>query len=354
MKMSTKLEIWGNETTMNMENILLQNIMSCEYFKNLYQFKTFPEVIDEIWREVHSLDPWQGLQRIPSTAFCLLYKLFTLKLTEKQITAMLNHQDSPYIRALGFIYLRYCCPPKKLWSWFEPYKFDEEEFFPRGPKGSKTTIGKFCRSLLKDIRFYETIFPRIPVPVQRELNEKLKEAEIEEKEWEREQQKHTEEATVDEKNNSSARTKSRSRSRSRERRRSRSRERRRSKSPRSRSRERRRSRSKERRRNRSRSKSRERRRSRSRERRRNRSRSRSRERRRSRSRDRKRSKSPSPSQEKKASPLKSPPKSAPALDKIRALYGATTSTQLYSNQPSIGDVNSCETDVIRVGLTKKQ
>ncbi len=30
-----KLEVWGNEKTMNMENILLMNIQSCPYFKEL-------------------------------------------------------------------------------------------------------------------------------------------------------------------------------------------------------------------------------------------------------------------------------------------------------------------------------
>ena len=43
---------------------------------------------------------------IVSTAYCLLFKLFTLKLTRKQVNAMLNHMDSPYIRGLGFMYIR--------------------------------------------------------------------------------------------------------------------------------------------------------------------------------------------------------------------------------------------------------
>lgn len=43
---------------------------------------------------------------IVSTPFCLLYKLFTLKLTRKQVKVMLNHVDSPYIRGLGFMYVR--------------------------------------------------------------------------------------------------------------------------------------------------------------------------------------------------------------------------------------------------------
>lgn len=33
-----------------------------------------------------------------------------------------------YIRAIGFIYLRLCYPPQKLWEWFEPYLDDPQEF----------------------------------------------------------------------------------------------------------------------------------------------------------------------------------------------------------------------------------
>lgn len=41
-----------------------------------------------------------GNARGPSTAFCLLYKFFTMKLTEKQIRDTLDHPDSPFIRAV--------------------------------------------------------------------------------------------------------------------------------------------------------------------------------------------------------------------------------------------------------------
>ena len=63
---------------------------------------------------------------IVSSAFCLLYKLFTLKLTRKQLTGMMNHADSPYIRGLAFMYARYTFPPADLWDWFKDYLADEE------------------------------------------------------------------------------------------------------------------------------------------------------------------------------------------------------------------------------------
>lgn len=67
-----------------------------------------------------------GAGGIVSSCFCLLYKLFTLKLTSKQAVGLMNHADSPYIRALGFMYIRYTQNPAELWDWFEHYIEDEE------------------------------------------------------------------------------------------------------------------------------------------------------------------------------------------------------------------------------------
>ena len=41
---------------------------------------------------------------------------------------LLKHEDSPYIRCIGFLYLRYVADPKTLWGWFKPYVKDDEEF----------------------------------------------------------------------------------------------------------------------------------------------------------------------------------------------------------------------------------
>lgn len=112
---------------------------------NLYELKTYHEVVDEIYYKVSHLEPWEkgsrrtsgqtgmcggvrgvGAGGIVSTAYCLLYKLFTLKLTRKQLNGLITHCDSPYIRALGFMYIRYVFPPASLLDWYEPYLDDEE------------------------------------------------------------------------------------------------------------------------------------------------------------------------------------------------------------------------------------
>merc|ERR1712012_521242 len=58
--------------------------------------------------------------------YCLMYKLYTLKVTKKQVYALIEHADSPYIRGVGFMFLRYTLPPQLMWDWFEPYLDDEE------------------------------------------------------------------------------------------------------------------------------------------------------------------------------------------------------------------------------------
>lgn len=130
------LKLWGNLHTMNLNNMVYSNIVQSPYLKgNLIELKTYHEVIDEIYYKVciffvyvfkvEHLEPWErgsrrvgvqggmcggvrgvGTGGIVSTAYCLLYKLFTLKLTRKQLRGLLDHPDSPYIRALGFMYIR--------------------------------------------------------------------------------------------------------------------------------------------------------------------------------------------------------------------------------------------------------
>lgn len=122
---------------------------------------------------MYAIEPLSpGTARIPSTCFCLLHKFFLMRLTMKQMQGLLKHvvsksdcfvgalyaldpnmsnadatcyccfccQDSPYIRAVGFLYLRYTCDPEKLWGWYEPYLDDKEEFNAAANPNVKTYV----------------------------------------------------------------------------------------------------------------------------------------------------------------------------------------------------------------------
>ncbi|CAN6208798.1 unnamed protein product, partial [Urochloa humidicola] len=147
-ELGMEIQSSGRSIDVLMEKVLSVNILSSDYFKELYKFKTYHEVVDEIYHQVDHVEPWMtGNCRGPSSAFCLLYKFFTMKLTVKQMHGLLKHPDSPYIRAIGFLYLRYVAEPKTLWSWYEPYIKDDEEFSP-GSNGKMTTMGVYVRDLL--------------------------------------------------------------------------------------------------------------------------------------------------------------------------------------------------------------
>ncbi|XP_065661904.1 pre-mRNA-splicing factor 38B isoform X2 [Hydra vulgaris] len=115
-----------------------------------------------------------GAGGIVSSGYCLLFKLFTLRLTEKQVYVLLNHTDSPYIRGMGFMFIRYCQHPNTFWDWFEPYLEDEEEIDPKAGGGCSMTIGQLVRSFLLKLDWYGTLFPRIPVPIHKEIEASLR------------------------------------------------------------------------------------------------------------------------------------------------------------------------------------
>lgn len=188
------LSCWGNEKTMNLNSLILTNIQSSPYFKvNLYELKTYHEVIDEIYYKVTHLEPWEkgsrktagqtgmcggvrgvGAGGIVSSAYCLLYKLYTLKLTRKQLIGLIEHTDSPYIRGLGFMYIRYTQDPKEMWDWYEPYLDDDEEIDVKAGGGHVMLMGEMIQQWMTKLEWYCTLFPRIPVPVQKDVDVKLK------------------------------------------------------------------------------------------------------------------------------------------------------------------------------------
>ncbi|KAF9596398.1 hypothetical protein IFM89_010662 [Coptis chinensis] len=96
-----------------LEKVLCMNILSSDYFKELYKLKTYHEVIDEIYNQVDHVEPWM-------TGNC---------------------------RGRISLLAIYVADPKTLWGWFEHYVKDDEEFAP-GSNGRLTTMGVYVRDLL--------------------------------------------------------------------------------------------------------------------------------------------------------------------------------------------------------------
>jgi len=166
------LESWGNETTMNMNEIVYRNVVNSSYYQKTLTYvrfsplfffpfnpltvprkpphrllDNFDDVLDEIKKTVTHLgmcracavvllvlfltEPFIANSPTPystvSSAFCNLYKLWELELTVKQVELMIQSYGSPFVRCLGFLYLRYTYPPAKLMEWFADFLDDDEK-----------------------------------------------------------------------------------------------------------------------------------------------------------------------------------------------------------------------------------
>ncbi|KAI6244182.1 Ubiquitin carboxyl-terminal hydrolase [Aphelenchoides fujianensis] len=165
-KKNNQLPLHGSDTTMNLNPVVYENIVP----NYLIEVLDFQQATDEIY---YNCAAWVAGGVITS-AFCIMYKLFTLGLTRKQLVSMINNEQSVYVRGIGFLYIRFTQPPADLWKWFEPYLDDQEEIDPRSGGGEKMTVGQLLRQMLTKLDWYGTLFPRIPVPIQKEIAQKLK------------------------------------------------------------------------------------------------------------------------------------------------------------------------------------
>ena len=178
---------------MNLNAMLVENIRSHDYFKGLEEHTTFEQVVDQIYYDCKVVSLWQpgthkvksasgmcsGLRGVsnagvPSACAMLLFKLYILQLTTSQVKRLITHPDSPYIRAVGFLYLRHVVDPKTLFAWCEPHLHDQEKFSVLGD-GFAIPVGRFVTQLLTQQEFHDVMLPRLPVPVKREIDAKLNE-----------------------------------------------------------------------------------------------------------------------------------------------------------------------------------
>jgi pre-mRNA-splicing factor 38B len=185
---SSFLPIWGSDETFHLHTVLLRSIIHSSYFqkKCCQELHDWQSIVDEIYYEVKHLTPFQTSgsgasytnhvsasaathQASPSIAFCLLLRLCTIRITHQQLQNMLDHVDSPYIRAIGFLYLRYVGTPDRILSFISPYLYDQEELNEVLTIGRKnrdqsetTVLGEYIRRLFAARDYYGTPLPRFP------------------------------------------------------------------------------------------------------------------------------------------------------------------------------------------------
>lgn len=73
------------------------------------------------------------------------------------------------------MYIRYTQPPADLFSWYDEYLEDEEEMDVKAGGGQVMKLGEILKQFLTKLEWFSTLFPRIPVPIQKDLEQKLNE-----------------------------------------------------------------------------------------------------------------------------------------------------------------------------------
>ncbi|KAL9656251.1 hypothetical protein ABK040_007866 [Willaertia magna] len=149
-----KIEVWGNANTMNLTSYFHKKLLTTPYFKSLFEYKTYHEVL-ELIKNIKYFDPFNDGENsgTPSIAFCLLYKLHTLKLSYKQLNGMLYNKDqSINIRVIAILYCRFCLHPEEMWNYLKDFVSDETTMINLYHK--KITMGEFIRGIIFNNKFF--------------------------------------------------------------------------------------------------------------------------------------------------------------------------------------------------------
>ncbi|BFU23471.1 hypothetical protein EHI8A_146470 [Entamoeba histolytica HM-1:IMSS-B] len=153
----------GNTRTMNIDSILFTNITHSDYmFKTLGSIHSISDLIDIIINDVHYISPYiQKSSSSPSTAFCVLLRLFQLNPTPDDIRMMSTHSNK-YVRCIAALIIRYSIQFNLLLSYLKPF-VDDRAVVNISLHGEKT---KQIKCLVKDLilepKFEGCILPRIP------------------------------------------------------------------------------------------------------------------------------------------------------------------------------------------------
>lgn len=74
---------------------------------------------------------------------------------------------------MKYIIQRYTQPPGDLFTWYNDYLEDEEELDVKAGGGQIMKMGDILKQFLTKLEWFSTLFPRIPVPIQKDLEQCL-------------------------------------------------------------------------------------------------------------------------------------------------------------------------------------
>lgn len=163
-----------NPKTYGLPPLLQSHITESQHYKSLLTVDVFEQLVEEICRFADGVEPYlTNSTTLPSAAFCCLYRLLTMGLQSRQLKLLIDSSESPFVRCVGFLFVRFGLDPSQLWTWLGEYVLDDEEFKPSKEAEWVTTIGEYVEALLSQDRYYTIIFPRVPMSTKRQLEAKL-------------------------------------------------------------------------------------------------------------------------------------------------------------------------------------
>lgn len=154
--------------------LVQSHILGSAHYKESLTLETFDQIVGEMREYGDSVEPYlPNSQTTPSALFCCLFRLVTFGIDATQLLHLIELDDSPRIRAVAILYIRFGLPPDQLWAWLGDYVLDNQELVISTSSQAKTTIGEFIERLLLEDMYYSIIMPRLPMSVKRQLQNKI-------------------------------------------------------------------------------------------------------------------------------------------------------------------------------------
>ena len=189
---------------MGLEQKLATNIEEDYYFTGtLCKMNTFEQLCEEAKQEgCKHVYAWGGMRgdyrradnivlggktcennvhvnRSPARLWCILYRMFTLRLSEAQLKYLLENNSKIQHRSLGVLYVRFTQPHEDHLQWVKHLfrgSDDVVQVCPAGQRtGTSTTICNFARNVFLEMKYLGTQFPRIPVKYVKAIKEYITE-----------------------------------------------------------------------------------------------------------------------------------------------------------------------------------
>lgn len=153
-------------------NIRFRNqILTSEYYRVIrHTVNSVEGLIEEVQQSAEHAEPHtQHSDTVPSTLFCCIYRLAQLQPSKDQLQQILSCKGSPLVRAVALLHLRFNFPPCEAWTWLRNFLFDTEAIRPSGHSSVTTPIGEWVEKLLTDDKYYDTLLPRLPLSLKRDM-----------------------------------------------------------------------------------------------------------------------------------------------------------------------------------------